>query len=251
MNDFLEGLFSLSGKTALVTGASRGIGHCVAEALAAAGAKVVGIARSAKLEIPYKYKVSYHQCDIGDFEMFTKICDSLYHDFKAIDILVNCAGISLKPDKEGQSTHFQETINVNLIAIYNSILRVANYMKKNRKGSIINITSLAGIFGMPDNPGYVASKGGLSMLTKSLAIDFAKYNIRVNNIVPGYILTDMTRKGYLDKKMKKQRDQRMIKKRWGKPEDLVGAVLLLASDASDYMTGTDIIIDGGWSAKGL
>lgn len=251
MNGFIESLFSLKGKTALVTGASRGIGHNIAETLSAAGANVIGIARAAEPCPPYKNRINYHQCDIRDSKLFNKICDSLYNDFKAIDILVNCAGISLGTDKEGHSTNFQETIKLNLIAVYNAILQVINYMKKNRRGSIINITSLASLFGMPDNPGYVASKGGLGMLTKALAIDFAKYNIRLNNIIPGYMLTDMTRKSYADKNLKKQRDQRIIMKRWGRPEDLAGAVLLLASDSSDYITGTDIVIDGGWSAKGL
>ena len=251
MNKTLESLFSLIGKTALVSGASRGIGHSMADILSAAGAEVVAIARSEKPATPYKNKVSYHKCDINDKKAFTRICDRMAIDLKAIDILVNCAGISLKPDKEGQTTNFQETINLNLVATFNSISTVVSYMKKNNCGSIINITSLASIFGMPDNPGYVASKGGLSMLTKALAIDFALYNIRVNNIVPGYILTDMTRTSHSDKKLKEQRDLRIIKDRWGTPEDLAGAVILLASDASDYITGTDIIIDGGWSAKGL
>ena len=172
-------------------------------------------------------------------------------EFETIDILINCAGISLGSDKEGDTINFKKTINLNLVATYQSILTVVPYMKKNMRGSIINITSIAGFFGMPDNPGYVASKGGLSMMTRALAIDFAPYNIRVNNIVPGYILTDMTRKSYSDKKLKEQRDSRIIKNRWGAPEDLAGAVILLASDASDYITGSDIIVDGGWSAKGL
>lgn len=251
MTDFLTDLFSLKGKTAIVTGASRGIGYAVADTLSAADAKIVAIARSVKPAFPFKNKVSYKQCDINDNTSFANICDKMFADFGSIDILVNCAGITLKLDNEGQITNFQETINTNLIATFNSISTVAFYMKKNKKGSIINITSLASIFGMPDNPGYVASKGGLSMLSKALAIDLAKYNIRVNNIVPGYILTDMTRNSYSKTNLKDLRDQRIIKNRWGTPDDLAGAVILLASDASDYITGTDIIIDGGWSAKGL
>lgn len=251
MNKILDRLFSLAGKTALVSGASRGIGHSIADTLAAAGAKVVGIARSEKPDHPYKEKIDYHNCDINIKKSFTRICDRMVADFKSIDILVNCAGVSLEPDRDGDMENFQKTVNLNLIATFNLISTVAHHMKKNNSGSIINITSLASILGMPDNPGYVASKGGLSMLTKALAIDYAGHNIRVNNIVPGYILTDMTRRSHSDEKLRKQRDRRIIKNRWGTPEDLAGVIILLASDASDYITGTDIVVDGGWSAKGL
>jgi NAD(P)-dependent dehydrogenase (short-subunit alcohol dehydrogenase family) len=251
MNIALESLFSLTGKTALVSGASRGIGHSIAETLSAAGAKVVAFARSDKPNHPFKENVDYSPCDITDIESVGRICDRMVADLKCIDILVNCAGISLEPDRNGNTTNFQQTIDVNLTATFNLISAVVRFMKKNNRGSIINITSLASNFGMPDNPGYVASKGGLSMLTKALAIDFAQDNIRVNNIVPGYILTGLTRRSHSDKKLKKQRDERIIKNRWGTPEDLAGAVILLASDASDYITGTDIVVDGGWSAKGL
>ena len=251
MNDFLESMFSLKGKSAIVTGASRGIGHAVAETLSESGADVLGIARSSAPISPYKNKVRYHPGNINDIKLFGGLCESLNKEFGSIDILVNCAAISLRSEKERSIENFRETIDVNLIATYNLTLLVAGYMKKKRSGSIINIASLASLLGIPDNPGYVASKGGLAMLTRALAIDFAPYNIRVNNIVPGYILTDMTRKSYEDKELKEQRDRRIIKNRWGQPEDLAGAVILLASDASDYMTGSDIIVDGGWSARGL
>lgn len=244
-------LFSLKGKTALVTGASRGIGHSVAETLSAAGAEVFGVARSPEPASPYKSRVAYVPCDITDKHTFSRICERMYQRFKSIDILVNSAGISLGPDDENRSENFEKTLKVNLTAAYEAITAVAAYMKKNKKGSIINIISLAGIFGMPENPGYVAGKGGLRMLSKGFAVDLAEYNIRVNNIIPGYILTAMTEKSFSDENQKKQRDQRILKNRWGRPEDLAGAVLLLASDASDYITGTDIFVDGGWAAKGL
>jgi NAD(P)-dependent dehydrogenase (short-subunit alcohol dehydrogenase family) len=251
MTDFLTDLFSLKGETAIVTGASRGIGYAVADTLSAAEAEVFALARSERPPFPFKNRVNYQSCDITDINRFKQICDKIFTDQGSIDILVNCAGISLPADIKGQSANFQKTVNLNLVATYNVISYVAFYMKKNNSGTIINITSLASIMGIPGNPGYVASKAGLGMLTKGLAIDLAKDNIRVNNIVPGYILTDMTRKSYSDKNLKKLRDQRMIKNRWGYPKDLAGAVILLASGASDYITGTDIIVDGGWTAKGL
>ena len=113
------------------------------------------------------------------------------------------------------------------------------------------ILSIGSLFFFPENPGYVASKGGLRSLTKSLALDYAKMNIRVNNIVPGYIHTEMTDKSFNDPVLNKERMNRMIIQRWGQIEDIVGAAIFLCSDSSSYVTGTDLIVDGGWSARGL
>jgi gluconate 5-dehydrogenase len=107
------------------------------------------------------------------------------------------------------------------------------------------------VLGFPENPGYIASKGGVMALTKSLAIDLSPKNIRVNNIVPGYIKTDMTKKSFKDIELYNERLSRMIIKRWGNVEDIAGAAIFLASNASSYMTGIDIVIDGGWTAKGI
>ena len=117
--------------------------------------------------------------------------------------------------------------------------------------SIINITSISAHFGFSDNPAYAASKGGLSALTRALAKDWAKYGIRVNNICPGYIHTAMTEKSFNDQELYKERMDRVMIKRYGEPEDLVGAAVFLASDASSYITGSDIFVDGGWSASGI
>ena len=120
---------------------------------------------------------------------------------------------------------------------------------KSAGGSIINITSLNSELGFPNNPAYVATKGGLKQLTKSLAVDLGKYNIRVNNIGPGYIKTNMTKQGW--KNNKQAIEDRTILGRWGKPEDLIGSIIFLLSDASSYITGQDIYVDGGYLAKGL
>lgn len=250
MTDFLNNLFSLKGKTVIITGASRGIGFQLADDMSAAGGDVFAIARSEEPASQFKNGVKYLSCDVNNNKKFTKICEQIFKDQGSVDVLVNCAGISVSLDSNGKSNNFQKIIEVNLTAAYHSIISVSEFMKTTG-GSIINITSLASLQGMPGNPGYVASKGGLSALTRGLAIDLAGDNIRVNNIVPGYILTDMTRQSYSDKKLREQRDKRMILDRWGKPEDLTGAVILLASDASGYITGTDIVVDGGWTAKGL
>ena len=124
-------------------------------------------------------------------------------------------------------------------------------MKGGSGGSIINITSINSMMGFPDNPAYVASKGGLRMLAKALAIDYSNRNIRVNCIAPGYIRTVMTKESYNDKEKREHRTKHTILGRWGNPEDLVGATIFLASNASSYITGIDLFVDGGWSAKGI
>lgn len=250
MSRFLETLFSLQDKTILVAGASRGIGHALAEGCAAAGGRVFAFARSNECEPFAGPEVAYRSCDIADEAAVSSLIAEMAATNVGIDVLVNCAGISLEHDTDGRSEAFRKTIEVNLTAAYSLMQAVYPHMKA-KGGSIIQVTSLASRFGMPDNPGYVAAKGGLASLCRALALDWSKDNIRVNAIMPGYILTDMTRKSYDDVEKRDARKKRMILDRWGKPEDLVGAVLFLASEASVYVTGTEIVVDGGWAARGL
>ena len=140
---------------------------------------------------------------------------------------------------------------MNLIAAYNLSNKVCKIMSKRKKGSIINITSLAAERGFIGNPSYQVSKAGLKQLTKALACDWGQKNIRINNVCPGYIKTPMTMRSFKNSNLKKKRDTRMILKRWGEPKDLVGPCIFLASDSSSYITGSDIFVDGGWLAKGL
>jgi NAD(P)-dependent dehydrogenase (short-subunit alcohol dehydrogenase family) len=133
------------------------------------------------------------------------------------------------------------TYKVNLLAPYRIMQKVARSMVHKKSGSIINITSLASEFGFPGNPAYVAFKGALKQLTKAAACDLASYGIRVNSIGPGYIRTNMTN----------QRTDRTMLGRWGESKDLIGAVIFLSSDAASYITGQDLYVDGGWTAKGL
>ena len=140
-------------------------------------------------------------------------------------------------------------MNTNLLGSYYCCDSVAAFMKS--ESSIINITSIGANLGFPNNPGYQASKGGLAALTRALAYDLAEKNIRYNSIVPGYIRTEMTQESYNDDRLKKERENRMLLKRWGECRDLVGAAIYLASRSSSYVTGSEILIDGGWSIKGL
>lgn len=128
---------------------------------------------------------------------------------------------------------------------------VAKYMIRQREGVIINITSLGAEQGFSNNPAYVAFKGGLKQLTKALAKDWAKYNIRVNNLGLGYFKTEMTRNSWQDQKLMQERAARTMLGRWGEPKDLVGPAIFLASNASRYIMGQDLYVDGGWLANAI
>lgn len=246
-------LFSLTGRTAIVTGASRGIGAAIASALAEAGALVVGIGRSPAPECPPTQGVRYHRLDITDAQGFEALCGTVFDETGRLDVLVNAAGVSLPPGTTpaGRLDAFDRTMAVNLRAPYACCLAAAPFMARNGGGAIINVTSINSTLGFPGNPGYVAAKGGLRQLTRALAVDLGADGIRVNNLAPGYIRTAMTEKSFQDPALNEQRRRHMIIPRWGTPADLAGTAIFLASDASAYITGQDLFVDGGWTAKGL
>lgn len=245
-------LFSLHNRIALVSGASRGIGRAIAMGLAEAGASVVGIGTSATPADGSLPGVTYRVGDVTDAPGFRALCREIaaMHDY--LDIYVHAAGVSLpNTSPEEVVRRFARTVEVNLTAAFTCCLAAAEAMDVVRGGSIILITSINAHLGFPQNPGYVASKAGLAGLTRALAIDLGERNIRVNAIAPGYIRTAMTEASYGDPTRREARLQRTILKRWGTPGDLVGAAVFLASDASAYVTGQEIVVDGGWMAKGL
>jgi NAD(P)-dependent dehydrogenase (short-subunit alcohol dehydrogenase family) len=244
---FLEELFSLKGKVAVVTGASRGIGACLATALGRAGAHVIGVARSARAP---GQDFAYRRLDVTNGAAFRRFCAEVSRQRGRLDVLVHAAGISV-PESPDRAEAFSRTIDVNLKAAYGCALAASEEMKKSGGGSIIHVTSINSVRGFPGNPGYVASKGGLRMLTQALAVDLGPHNIRVNNLAPGYIRTAMTEASFADPERYEQRRRHVVLGRWGEPQDLVGAALFLASDASAYVTGQDLFVDGGWTVKGL
>jgi NAD(P)-dependent dehydrogenase (short-subunit alcohol dehydrogenase family) len=246
----LASLFSLEGKVALVTGGSRGIGHALANGLAAAGATVIAVARSASPDNAFSQSVRYRTADVT--LGLDDALAALMADHGRLDILINAAGITLPEDMERPESaleRFDQTLGANLRAAYASCLAASRVMVDG--GAIINVTSIGAHSGFPGNPAYGAAKGGLRFLTKSLAVDLGPRGIRVNALAPGYIQTAMTAKSHADPVRHKQRAERTCLGRWGTVDDLVGAAVFLASDASCYMTGQDLIIDGGWTAKGL
>jgi NAD(P)-dependent dehydrogenase (short-subunit alcohol dehydrogenase family) len=253
MNSFVEKMFSLKEKVIVVTGASKGIGFAIADALGKSGAHVYGIARSVKARLEND-QFEYISCDVTKLIEIEQLFSEIFIKHSRIDVLVNAAGISISNNSnlpKQKIENFRKTFKINTEGPFNTIVSVCENMKKNNSGSIINITSIGAEFGFPGNPGYLASKGALKMLTKGFAEDLAEFGIRVNNIAPGYIYTDMTSKSYNDKVLHQTRLRNTMLKRWGTPEDIIGAAIYLSSDASSYVTGTDLLVDGGWSAKGM
>lgn len=255
----LESLFSLKEKKAVVTGAARGNGKAIAAAFLRAGAEVVLVdilgrelrATIRSFEAEGLRAVMY-QCDIADRAQVQGLVEFVKRGSGRVDILVNNAGVTFSHSLFDYPDEFWErTYAVNLRAPFELSREIGKLMKKNRSGVIINITSLNAELAFPDNPAYVSFKGALRQLSKSLALDLGRYGIRVNSVGPGYFKTDMTRKSWDDPSLNRAIRERTALGRWGEPEDLAGVTIFLASDASSYITGQDIYVDGGWLVKGL
>ena len=249
MTGYLSDLFSLDGKVAIVTGASKGLGLAIADGLTSAGALVFGVSRTEPDNIK-QYKFNYESCDVTNFDAFRAVAESIFSTHGRVDILVNAAGISSASGSDANDK-FSEILYANLISLHHCCVSVIPFMKVNSSGSIINVSSINANMGFPENPGYVASKGGVSALTRSLAVDYGAANIRVNNLVPGYFRTAMTEGSYSKLESRSDREKRTILGRYGEANEIVGASIFLASNCSSYMTGSSLVIDGGWSIKGL
>jgi NAD(P)-dependent dehydrogenase (short-subunit alcohol dehydrogenase family) len=258
MTGYLDRLFSLEGRGAIVTGAARGNGRGLASALANAGASVLlvdvlaaELAETEKAMRAEKLAVKAYAGDLTRDGEAAAVVSAAVAAFGRLDILVNNAGVTFGHELLGYPDElWNKTHDVNLKAPFDLARAAVPAMKAQGSGSIINITSLNAELGFPGNPAYVAFKGALKQLTKALALDLGPV-IRVNAIGPGYFRTDMTRKSWGDEAMRGERSARTILGRWGVPDDLAGAVIFLASDASAYVTGIDLYVDGGWLAKGL
>jgi NAD(P)-dependent dehydrogenase (short-subunit alcohol dehydrogenase family) len=241
-------LFSLAGTNQLVLGASKGLGLQIFNSLNSCGSNVLGIGRS-KQALETSFSNNYVSCDLSDG---TKLLQSIKTHFQnsKIDGITIPAGVSLPFDSEmNEGMRFRKTIEANLSNIYESLLNIKPLLSS--KSSIVLLSSINANLAFPNNPGYVASKSGLSGLTRALALDWGPEGIRVNSLNLGYFHTDMTNESYLDPVKRNDRSLKTILNRWGEISEVSGPVHFLLSSASSYITGHALSVDGGWSVKGL
>jgi 2-deoxy-D-gluconate 3-dehydrogenase len=247
--------FSLEGKSGIVTGAGSGIGKSFATSLVQAGAEVVIAGRNIeRLEVVAEESRQFGgpvipiRTDVAKMGDIQILVDRALKEFGKVDFLFNNAGIIRRNSCEDfTETDWDDVITVNLKGAFFLAQAVARIMiSQRRKGKIINTSSRIALQSGKALPAYGASKAGLTQLTKSMANDWAKYNILVNAIGPGYVRTEMTEPLYQDSEKNAEITSRIPLGRWADPEDLAGAAVFLASDASDYITGQTIFVDGGW-----
>ena len=251
-------LFKLDGKTALVTGCRRGIGKAMAMALAEAGADVVGVSKTLEPSgsaierevTALDRKFTGYTCDFGSRKAVREFLTRVLADFPVIDILVNNAGTILrKPAAEHPDEYWDEVIETNLNSQFVISREIGKRMVAQGAGKIIFTASLLTFQGGITVPGYAASKGAIGQLTKELANEWAPRGVQVNAIAPGYVRTDNTTALQADPVRNPAILARIPAGRWGEPDDFKGAVVFLASSASDYVTGSILTVDGGWMAR--
>lgn len=249
-------MFDLSGKTALVTGANTGLGQAMALALAGAGADIALIGRTAPTETIEQITKIGVKCvsikaDLAQAEAATNIIAEAISELGRADILVNNAGIIKRGDALGFTPDAWDSVmNVNLRTLFFLSQALARHLvSKKKSGKIINIASMLTFQGGIRVPSYTASKSGVGGLTKALANEWASHGINVNAIAPGYFKTNNTAALQADPKRNAEILGRIPSGRWGNPSDLGGAVIFLASPASDYVQGITLPVDGGWLAR--
>ncbi len=250
----MTAIFDLTGKAALVTGGARGLGRAMAEGLARAGADVAvtdivptdGVVAELKKT---GNRAAGIRCDVRKPKDVEKAVAKAVKELKGLDILVNNAGIyTAAPAEDATAEDWKKVIDVNLTGQFFFAREAGKYMIKKRSGKIINVSSVAGLFGSAESAAYCASKAGVILLTKTLAVEWGRFNIQVNAICPGLFATAMTEEIIKDKEYMAMVKARVPLSRCGLPPELAGTAVYLASHASDYMTGHALVIDGGWTA---
>lgn len=247
--------FDIAGRTAIVTGASSGLGSRFVEVLAGAGATTFAAARRReRLEALAREHEVVHPvvCDVTDDDDLRALVDRAIDATGRIDILVNNAGVTVKTRAENETPEeFERTVRINLIAVHRLAQLCGVAMIDQGKGAIVNIASMYGLVGRGDIPigaSYPATKGAVVNLTRELAAQWGRKGVRVNALAPGYFPSEMTEDGFDDPRFIERLERRSPLRRAGKPHELDAALLYLCSDASSYVTGVTLPVDGGWTA---
>ena len=256
MNSLISKLFDLSGRTALVTGSSAGIGYALAGGLASAGARVILNGRDArKLERAVNLlraggaRADSAAFDVTDGATVAAGIARIEAEIGPIDILFNNAGMQRRaPLEQFTEEQWHELMRTNVDSVFHVGQAVARHMIRRHRGKIINICSVQSELGRPSIAPYTASKGAVKMLTKGMAIDWGQYNIQVNGLGPGYFKTELTDALVKDAEFTRWLLARTPSRRWGEVQDLVGAAVFLASDASSFVNGHILYVDGGVTA---